>query len=231
MRISPLRAINSFKLRLRDDCRGLALIEFAYAMPVVFAVGMYGIEVSNLAQTNLRVSQIALTLADNASRVGVSSDLSVQQLREVDINDILQGVRLQSEGLDLLANGRITLSSLEQNAQGGQWIRWQRCIGLKQGAEYDSHYGKTDDGKTGTTFLGMGETGAKAIAPPNSAVMFVEINYDHQPLFSNDLLGGPSRIRYTASFIARDRRDLTGTTGLFNPAPVAPQATCDKYTA
>lgn len=237
--IIPLRRL----ARLSGDTGGLALIEFAYAMPIVFGIGMYGIEVTNLAQANLRVSQIALALADNASRVGVMSNLNVEQLREADINDVFQAARLQSPELHLAEHGRITLSSLEMNAQNGQWIHWQRCLGLKKGAGWDSSYGKENDGITGTSFTGMGPVGAKVTAPNQlSAVIFVEINYDYQPVIGSWLLG-PKKIQYTASYIVRDKRDLdhntpsqaaaaggASTGGVYNPSPKATAMTCDKWT-
>jgi Flp pilus assembly protein TadG len=66
-RLSKLRA---FASRLRSDTSGLALTEFAFAMPILLSMGMLGIEVSNLALTHMKVSQAALNLADNISRVG-----------------------------------------------------------------------------------------------------------------------------------------------------------------
>jgi hypothetical protein len=221
--------------RLRDARSGVALIEFAYALPLVLGIGAYGVEVSNMALANLRISQIAMALADNASRVGMIGDDSIQQLREVDINDILQAVRLQGKGLDLLEHGRVTLSSLE--SQGGvQMIHWQRCIGKKAGENWDSSYGITDpqDGTDDTSDTagtpapdGMGETGAEVNAPPDSGVMFVEINYEYQPIMARWLVGTP-RIHYVASFVVRDDRDFTQ---LYNPEPAAPRATCDKHEA
>ena len=97
--------------------RGVAIMEFALSMPLVLMFGCYGIELSNLARANLQVSQIALNLADNASRVGNSDGLAAQQLREVDINDVLQGARFQGNALQLTHHGRITVSSLENVQQ------------------------------------------------------------------------------------------------------------------
>lgn len=224
--------------RLRRDDSGLALIEFAYAMPAVLAMGVYGIETANLAQTHLRVSQVALMLADNASRAGVdATGGTIQQLREIDINDIMQGVRLQSGSkLDIPNNGRVTLSSLETNTDGGQWIHWQRCLGKKQGTGWDSTNGKEDDGKTGTSFPGMGRAGAEVKAPVGEAVMYVEINYQYKSLFGTltAIVGSPV-IQYTASYIVRDKRELNGNNGagLYDPTPSVGTAkmTCDKYTA
>lgn len=221
--------------RLRRNVSGLALTEFALGFPVLLALGMYGIDRANMALTILRLNQIALNLADNGSRVGVNNTLSTQQMREVDVNDILLGAKTQGSTLNLTTNGRIILSSLERDSSGTQRIHWQRCIGLKSGTTYDSHYGTTAvaDGTTATGNAGtavpsgMGDSGFLVNAPSNSSgVMFVEVNYRYTPIFS--WLSSPSDLRYTASYIVRDPRDFSQ---LFNPNPTATKATCNLYTS
>jgi Flp pilus assembly protein TadG len=218
---------------LRRDASGIALTEFAIAFPVLLALGLYGIDTANLALTHLKLNQIALNLADNASRVGVNSTLSTQQMREIDVNDIFQGAKTQGASLNLTTNARIILSSLEKDSSGTQRIHWQRCIGLKSGATYDSHYGTTlvADGTTSTgnagtaAATGMGDTGFKVNAPGNnSGVMFVEINYRYTPMFG--WLSAPADLRYTASFVVRDPRDFTM---IYNPSPTATRSTCNLY--
>lgn len=222
-------------IALRRDQSGLALLEFAFSLPIALGIMMYAVEMGNLALDNLRVSQAALNLADNAGRVGVDSSLNQQQLREVDINDVLQATRIQTQGWQMAQNARVTLSSLE-NISGIQRIHWQRCIGLKKGSGYDSSYGttKVTDGTDQSIFnqgtlapLGMGDS-RKVLAPINSGVMFVEINYDYQPIVSSKWLpAGAEKIHYIASFIVRDRRDFSQ---IYNPSPTAQRSTCDKYT-
>lgn len=212
----PIR-LRKLALVLQRDTSGLALTEFAMAFPVLLALGMYGIDTANLALTNLRLSQIALNLADNASRVGVNGTLSVQQMREVDVNDILQAANIQGAAINLATRGRVILSSLEKDSTGVQRIHWQRCFGSMTGTTYDSHYGRalnadgstTDSANSGPSATdGMGEAGAKVHAPSNSSgVMFVEVNYRYTPMFS--WLSAPADLRYVASFIVRDPRDFT----------------------
>lgn len=220
--------------RLRRSTSGVAFIEFAYGLPAVMGLSMYGIEIGNYAQTQMRVSQIALALADNASRAGLDNRTSnLQELREIDLSDVLEAVRIQGRRLQLLDNGRVTLSSLEQNSSGGQWIHWQRCLGRRSGPGWDSSFGTAGQGATGNAFPGMGPTGSEVTAPPNSAVMFVEVNYQYQPIIGRWLIGDRV-ISYTAAFVVRDRRDLSanGGTGILDPAPAVGtnRLTCDKYT-
>ena len=215
--------------RLRSDVSGVAMIEFAYALPLLLVLGGYGIETSNMATVNQKVSQAALALADNMSRVGAQSALSTVQIRESDINDSFIGLTRQTGGLDITSNGRIILSSPEPNASGGQQIHWQRCIGTKS---VTSSYGPQGTGATGTSFPGMGSASARITAPPGTAVMFVEIVYDYRALFGTMFM--PARtIRYEASFVVRDDRDLVGPTGgdgVYNPG-TAPQHLCNAFTA
>ena len=240
MHVTSLR-FHDLALRFYRDRAGLALIEFAISAPLVLLVGCYGVELANLAVVHMRVSQIALNLADNASRVGAYSNLTTQQLREVDLNDILQAARYQGEGLSLIGNGRITLSSLENVAQSYdtepvQRIHWQRCIGLQSGAGFDGQFkGKvpTTAGSTAEVTdkgydlpLGISDNGSTPIiAPGGAGVMYVEINYRTKPLFGT-WFTPPRTLHYIASFVVRDRRDYSQ---IFNPTPTSTRSTCNLY--
>lgn len=214
--------------RLLRDTRGVALIEFAYATPVIMTMGLYGLELSSFALANLRASQIASNLADTASRIGENIPLANKQIRESDINDAFQAVRLQSGGIDIPNRGRVILSSLESRSpSAGQTIRWQRCLGKKNEI---SSYGVQGEGATVTTFLGMGDPGRLIAAPPGSAVMFVEVIVDYKPVVHDRLLG-PKTIRAKAAFLVRDRRDLAPANNPSNPAPAATPATCNLFNA
>jgi len=140
--MTPFATLARATDRLRRDTSGVALIEFAFSLPILLTLGLFGLETANLALINLRVSQIALNLADNASRVGLLNDIQIEQLREVDMNDVLQAVRNQGQSIGLTQYGRVTVSSLE-NADGTQRIHWQRCIGLIGSPGYTSNYGIT----------------------------------------------------------------------------------------
>lgn len=227
--------------RLAGDCSAASLIEFALALPIVFFLGAGGIEYANLARTHIAVSQITLTLADNASRVGLASALAATQLRETDMNEVLAGARLQGRGVALTTHGRVIVSSLENVRQSYdsapvQRIHWQRCVGMKSGAGYDSSYGTTSTAagtdatlaNAGTTAsTGMGDTNYKVNAPSGGGVMFVEVNFQYQPMF-NTMFVTNRLIHYTASFVVRDRSDYAQ---IYNPAPAATQMTCNLYTS
>jgi hypothetical protein len=215
------RMVQKFR-SLREDCSALAFIEFAYMLPIIMVLGLGGIELANLAVANMRVSQIALTAADNISRVKAEIPLGAPQLREVDINDSFEGARIQGGKLLLQQKARVIVSSLQQNAEGGQWIAWQRCWGDKSDV---SNYGVQGTGASGTGFPGMGPTANRITAEAGTAIIFAEIEYDYEPialgLFWQNF--GNRTIRKEASFYVRDRRDLTQ---VYNPSPAAPVRTC-----
>ncbi|QGP80876.1 TadE/TadG family type IV pilus assembly protein [Sphingobium sp. CAP-1] len=198
------RHLPAFLQGLRRDESGLALIEFAFSLPVLVVLGMTGLECANLSLAHLRVSQVAMLVADNAARVRTSID-------EADVNEIMTGADLSTEALKLKANGRIFLSDLEPNGKAspntGQYIRWQRCWGS---GSFTSSYGVAGDGTNDATMvngMGPGTTAAtKVSAASGTAVMFVEVAYNYQPLVSSAIFGSRV-IRYSSAFNVRERTD------------------------
>jgi Flp pilus assembly protein TadG len=235
------RGLKGLLKALLKDQRGLQLIEFAYGMPVLLGIGFSGVEVANLSVTRMRISQIGAMVSDNAARVGENNGIALKKVYESDLNDIFEAVRIQGTPIDFANRGRVIVSSLQQNASGGQWIAWQRCYGAKT---FNSSFGVAGNGKTGTAFLGMGPTGAQIQAPPSNAVMFVEIAYDYDAVvqpFAQGLQYFGLRVdnqvlTYKQAFIVRDPRQLGNSTiaattsvedfGLFQNTPVVTRRTC-----
>lgn len=209
---------------LRDCRSGVAFLEFAFALPVVLALGLIGLETANYAMANLRVSNIAMLTADNAARVRDSID-------EGDVTELLTGAKMSGSNINFAANGRIILTDLEPTSTGGkQWVRWQRCDGalnytstntalrpltsagaaITNGTEI---YG-TDrttvstapSSETKATMTSVG-TGTNVIsAASGTAVMVVEVAYNYQPVIPNSFLQG-RQITYTSAFNVRQRTD------------------------
>ncbi len=210
--------------RLARCTSGVAMVEFALTAPILLTMGMVGAETAHFTVTHLRISQVAMQIADNASRVGETDMLVARRVFERDVNDVFLGGEKYGEPFGLYQHGRVILSSLQRNAQGGQNIRWQRCRGAKV---FTSSYGLEGAGATGTGFPGMGEASNRIQASLGTAVMFVEISYDYQPLTPYSMFGN-REIRYTAAFNIRDERDLTQ---LYNTTPAGPVARCNVFSA
>jgi len=212
------------------DRRAVIVIEFAYSLPLLMLLSFTSIEVGSLAVSNMRVSQIAMTVADNLSRAKQSVPLGLPELREVDINDALLGAKIQGGStLNILNKGRIVVSSLQMDANSKQKIFWQRCKGLKTVVSAYGVEGATE----GTTpgFTGMGVGASKVTAPAGSAIIFAEVNYTYEPVVGAWALGNFT-LKKEAAFFVPDHRKTTGgqdINGVFNPHPTATKSACNVY--
>lgn len=211
--------IKTFNLlrSIKREESALALVEFALSAPVLLSLGMLGTETAYFTITHMQVSQIAMQVADNASRVGEGSVLQNRRVFEDDITDVLIGAEKLGATYNIFENGRIIISSLQRNPDGGQWIAWQRCRGSKV---VNSRYGGEGTGATGTDFAGMGNPSNPITASPGTAVMFVEVSYTYDPLTPFDFISG-TELYYTGAFNVRDSRDLTRIHQRPEPVPVA----------
>lgn len=208
---------------LWGNASGLALIEFAYSLPILMGIGMYGAEIANMAMVRMRINQVSMHMADNAARIGEGSLLADKKIYEADINDLFVGAHLQAgENLDIYSQGRIIVSSLQKHSDGDQYIFWQRCKGMKN---HQSSYGSEGENAADRPINGMGPAGNRVTAPENEAVIFVEVEYDYQPLISKHFTR-TSTIKTRAAFNVRDNRDLTQ---VYDKSGADPVASCDTY--
>ena len=185
-----------FRTELRDDQRGVALIEFGLSLPVLMAFILVGLELTNYVLANHRVRQIAAMTADNASRPRT-------QMSEAYINQLFTGVQKAGAGIQFQQRGRVILSSIQNNAAGdGQWIRWQRCYG--QLTSRVSKYGTQGKGQSDSSLPTVNGLAAQA----GSALMFAEVEYQYKPLIASSILNN-RRIVHETAFIVRQRTDFS----------------------
>ncbi|MGE3396569.1 MAG: pilus assembly protein [Sphingomonas sp.] len=242
--IASVRRFRDFSRSLRECTSGLALTEFAFSVPILLTLGLFGLETANFAMAHLRISNIATMTADNAARIRDSID-------EADIVELFTGAKMTGTGINFAQNGRIILSDLEQTPTGGnQWIRWQRCDGalsytnpetrwrprtaggaaITNGTEIYLADRQTFNTSTPSspaatpTFASMG-TGTTIAAAPSTAVMVVEVVYNYQPIIPNSFLSG-RQIRYQSAFNVRQRTDQA----LRNLGRITPRS-CNTFAA
>ena len=209
------RRVAAILKRLRAEKSGVSIVEFALVLPVLLTLGLFGTEIARMATVNMTVSQIALSLADNASRLGQTDNSGVTPtITEDNVDAVLAGALRDGQSIGLEENGRVILSSLEyDDFTGRQFIAWQRCRG---DLDVDSDYGNDTDenGLSGSAITGMGETSSEIRARSGQAVMFVEIEYEYAALFENPFGSGDKTLRKEAAYLIRDDRNLTpGLTG------------------
>lgn len=200
--------LHSLLPRLGRDERGLAMVEFAFAAPVLLLLILGGLELVNFALAHMRVNQIAMTVADNAGRVTTGID-------EANVYEVFAGAEVIGEPLEFESKGRVILSSLQDNDQkgtkAGQMINWQRCWGDLNVAPA---YGVEGTGRKNADLKdGMGPPDSPIISAPGTAVMVVEVVYDYEPFVGSDYLPIRSRIRHESAFNVRGRQnnDISNT--------------------
>lgn len=216
--------------RLAQDVSAIAMTEFALVLPVILLLGMSGAEMINYATTKMRMSQIALQVADNASRMGVGTTAGPKTISETNINDVFTGAQLQSGSLDLQTNAKIILSDLEIDTTNSTssstkyMIKWQRCFGNKS---HSSNYGiapknagnpNNFTSQNYNNLNGIGPSNQLVTAQSGNATMFVEVYYVYKPLFTSKFLPGTT-FDETASMAVRDQRDLTQIYNAENATP------------
>jgi hypothetical protein len=193
-------------LEIFSNKQGLAMTEFALILPVLMTMSIGFIELASYIHAHMRVSQIALSVADNAGRITQTIDIT-------DVDATMIGARLAGESIKFGQNGRVILSMIERNGETvpskvGQQISWQRCFGLKN---VTSSYGAALAGDTDATYAqGFGPANRRiASTTTDDGVMMVEVFYDYAPIFpvNNSLIRGlrGSQIRAVAAYPVRDR--------------------------
>lgn len=231
-----------FAAALRGCTSGLALTEFAFALPILLTLSLFGIETANFAMAHLRVNNIAVMTADNAARVRDSID-------ETDIVEIFTGAKMAGSGINFAQNGRIILSDLEMSPinSARQWMRWQRCDGaLNTNPSYGRPITLTGANITNGTevyqadrqtpsltpsswvlssLINVGGSSSTITAQSGTAVMLVEVVYNYQPIIPNSFLSG-RQIRYESAFNVRQRVDQT----LRNVTRITPRS-CNTFSA
>lgn len=220
MRTLPLsmaragRAASRALRRLWRDESAVAMLELALSMPTILFLGLAGVEVSNMVTTHMKVSQIALSVADNASRLGQTDNSGVTPtVTEANLDEVIDGAMRAGESIDLQAHGRIIVTSLEYDDYAGrQFIHWQRCRGS---LAVSSAYGNdgANNGLTGAVITGLGRGASKVRATSGQGIMFVEVYYDYDAIWDY-LLGRTQRFVQEGGLPVRDDRNYgPGLTG------------------
>lgn len=202
--------------RLRADRSGVALIEFAFALPLLLTIGLAGTETANYAIVTLRINQLAMLAADNAARVRASMD-------ETDVNEVMVGMRFAGSGISFGQRARVIVSDIESNGAGGYKITWQRCFGAKNvtsgfGAEGTggSGTGSANALRYGVTPTGPGTAATTGAVPtPNGALIVAEVRYTYVPLVASMFMAN-RELRAVQIFPVRERAQqaLTNTTNM-----------------
>lgn len=169
--------------RLREDVSGLALIEFAYTLPLLLGFGLVGIEFTNVILAHQKTERIASTLADQVASNQVPPN-------EAQIGDLFQSINLISRPFDFSQGGGVIMTAVmgvyddNDNAIRNK-VAWQRC---SNSDAFTSKYG--------TQWTGGDIADGPKITLPNNVqlaqnqmVILTEVYFPYDEIISEDLVG------------------------------------------
>lgn len=206
--------------KLRRSENGVTMVEFALIAPMMAFTIVAGTELAYYASVQMQISQIAISVADNASRLGQTDNSSIApSVTEEQIDSLMYGAMQQGAGIDIANRGRIILSSLELNEDANQpEFHWQRCQGKLVRV---SNYGAAG-------YIGpVGPANHPILPTRRGGVMVAEVYYSYQPLLANSVVGNVI-IKREGVFLVRDGRNY----GKWNSDGVAgksKESKCNKF--
>ena len=214
---------------LRGCTSGVAMMEFAFALPVVLALGLMGLETANYAMAHLRVSNIAMLTADNAARVRDSDRRSRHRRAVHRRQDERRQHQFRAERPDHpdrpradaapeptsgSAGSAATARSIIRNPTANMRPRTAAGAAITNGTEIYNADRITPNTTNPSSppqrplITGMGSAQRRSRPQSGTAVMVVEVVYTYQPIIPNSFLAG-RQIRYESAFNVRQRNDQT----------------------
>lgn len=186
--------------RLIRDRKGVSMVEFALAMPLVTLLGLGGLEYINFVLANQKLERISAITADTIARNTLPPS-------ERAFYDTFQAVDKAAKPFNITANGRTIITGVIGVNQNGAIVNkvvWQRCggaltsVGSNLGTEW-----------TQTTDYGDGPNVTlpnNVVLQQNQMVVVSEVVYHYEPLINvRNLVGGSpdGLIRQRSMFITR----------------------------
>ena len=165
--------------RFIKDRRGTLAIEAAFAIPVLAALVLSGVEVTRYVLLNQKIERASATMADLVSQA--------ETLTEADLGNLFTATGFVVDPFDLAADGRIIVSSISKSGSAAPRVNWQRGFG---------------GGGGGSAF---GVEGGDATLPAGFAVrdgesiVVGEAFFDFTPIFTGGVVGNTTL--YTSSIL------------------------------
>jgi Flp pilus assembly protein TadG len=166
--------------------RGNSALEFAFSVPLLIFVLLYGgYESWRAISASLRVDRAASHISSVAARADASLD-------EGALTSLLKSANTISSPTDVLTEGRVILSAIKGGTGG--IVLWQRCLGEK------------------TRFTSaIGAAGSIAILagngfptpPDNTTALIAETFYEHK-FFLTDSITPPITLTHKAISLGRE---------------------------
>ncbi|MEO0461900.1 MAG: TadE/TadG family type IV pilus assembly protein [Pseudomonadota bacterium] len=172
--------------QLREDISGLALIEFAYTLPLLLGFGLVGIEFTNVILAHQKTERIASTVADQiASNQLPPNEAQVSDLFNA-IDQIASPFSFSNDGGGVVVTAVVGVNDTSANKMKNK-VAWQRC---SNGDAYKSAYGKE---WTGSGDIADGPDVSlpnNIVLGQNQMVILTEVYFPYTEIVSEDLVKG-----------------------------------------
>jgi Flp pilus assembly protein TadG len=181
-----------FLSRLKRNQKGVAALEFAISLPLIFLLLFGVIEVTRFILVAQMVTNASRTMADLASQ-GETMDAT-------ELNDLFQAVRFVARPFDMQTSGKVFVSSVTRaDLASPPEMNWQECQGDLTETSNIGIPGNTPTLPTGFTVR------------PGYTVIASEAFYDFEPILFTWIMP-PTRI-YRANYFRARLGALTSLSG------------------
>jgi hypothetical protein len=170
--------------RLRRDIAGLALIEFAYTLPIFVGFGLVGIEFANVVLARQKAERIAATIADQVASNQVPPN-------ERQIRDMFEAVDLIAAPFDFNDNGNVIVTAVvgvrdTDDDEIQNKVAWQRC---RVKDSFESQFGEQWSGSDDVAEGPEIELPNDIELRQNQMVILTEVFFPYDEIVSTQLVG------------------------------------------
>ena len=156
-RARPVAAVVAAAAALRDDRRGMALVEFAFTVPILLTAYLGGTELTNAIGCFRKVTTTARAMADLTSQFTVVTNANLADIA----NASSQVMAPYPSGTKL----SLTISQIKIDASRVATVDWS--------------YGKNATALTPGTAVTMDIS----LRQPSSYILMAKVSYNYQPMF------------------------------------------------
>lgn len=185
-----MKKYNNIIKKLKNNQKGIALIEFAIILPVVVVLFLGCVDVVIYVVAHQKISRAAYTMSNLLTQMD-------QGLTESQVNDMILALNQVSNPYDIENNGKAVMTAIIGNGVDGSApstlsVAWKRCFGTVAGLG---------------TYGAPGTTVSQSAIPVNTIVttkqilIITEISYQYTPIISFLPLSGT--ISYRSFFRPR----------------------------
>ena len=199
------RILNALPPRLRrfvEGEQGVTAIEFALVLPIVVLILLGCFEVPRYVMIYQKIARTSSGVADLVAQAD-------EPITKNQINDIFAAGKIMMQPYDVVANGRIYVSSINNPSGNGVTLTWQRNNGGSVGTA--SKLGAAGTNPTSKMPAGI-------VPASNEEVLAAEVYFTYTPIFSTLIYSGSTL--YMVSYTRPRNKNLNTAPPLTCPAGV-----------